>query len=209
MTTAVVIGATGLIGAELVKVLLATPYYETVLLLNRRPSGVDDPRLSERIIDFDAPQLDGVFGEHLYCALGTTSRKAGSQAEQFKVDCEYPTRIATMLRERGTRQMIVVSSIGADTRSLNFYTRTKGQLEENLIALEFNSTVIVRPSFLRGKRSELRTGEAFAIGLLDILSPLMIGSLEKYRAVDARDVARRMVREATSGGTGVRVIEFP
>src|SRR5262249_40713620 len=82
MTTAAVIGSTGLVGTELVKVLLATPYYNSVLVLNRRPAAAAHPKLSEQIIDFDAPDLEGVFAEHLYCALGTTLRRAGSHAAQ-------------------------------------------------------------------------------------------------------------------------------
>lgn len=208
MTTAVVIGSTGLVGAELVKVLQASAYYSSVLLLNRRPSGVSDPKISERIIDFDAPNLDGVSGEHLYCALGTTLSKAGSKAAQFKIDCEYPTTIATLLKRQGTRQTILVSSVGANAHATNFYTRTKGQLEENIIALGFNSTVICRPSFLIGARSEFRTGEEVAILALNLLSPFMVGGLRKYRGVDARTVAERMVREAISGAVGVRFVEF-
>lgn len=208
MTTAVVIGSTGLVGSELVSVLLASPYYSSVLLLNRRLSGLSHAKLSERIVDFDAPNLDGVFGEHFYCALGTTLRKAGSKEAQFKVDYAYPAAIAVLLKQQNTRQMILVSSIGADSAASNFYLRTKGQLEQKIIALGFNSTVIVRPSVLVGARSEFRAGERAGILLLKALEPLMFGGLRKYRGVNAREVAERMVKEATSGLTGVRVVEF-
>lgn len=208
MTTAIVLGSTGLVGSQLIRELQAAPYYSSVVLLNRRPSGYSGTTISERIIDFDAPDLNGISGEHLYCALGTTLRKAGSKAAQFTIDCEYPTTIATRLRERGTKQVILVSSIGANAGASSFYLRTKGQLEENIIGLGFESTVICRPSVLIGERIESRPGEKAAALLLKILSPLLLGALRKYRGVQASDVAARMVREAQASARGVRIIEF-
>lgn len=207
MRTAIVLGSTGLVGSELVKLLTGSDFYGSVLLLNRRASGHNHPKLSERIIDFDAPVLDGVRGEDLYCAIGTTLRKAGSKAAQFTIDCEYPTTIARLLREQGTKQMLLVSSLGADASASNFYLRTKGTLEQNLIGMRFETTVILRPSLLLGDRGEVRTGEAIAAAVMRVLSPLMIGALRKYRGVDARKVAERMVTEAKRASAGVRIIE--
>lgn len=206
--TAVVIGSTGLVGTELVKRLLATSFYSSVLLLNRRPSQHVHPKISERIIDFDEPNLSGVSGEHLFCALGTTLHKAGSKSAQFRIDCEYPTTIATLLKKQGTRSMILVSSVGANAKAANFYTRTKGQLEQNIIALGFENTVICRPSFLIGTRSESRTAENAALAMLNVVSPFMIGGLSRYRGIEASRVAECMVREATGGVSGVRFLEF-
>lgn len=206
--TAIVMGSTGLVGSELVKSLQASPHYNSVLLLNRRPSGYAQPKISERIIDFDAPHLAGVSGEDLYCALGTTLRKAGSKAVQHKIDCEYPTTMATRLRNQGIKQIVLVSSVGADASAANFYLRTKGQLEENIIGLGFESTVILRPSFLIGKRTDVRLGEKAALLLMKVLSPFMLGALRKYRGIEASKVAAHMVREATSGAAGVRFVEF-
>lgn len=208
MTTAIVLGATGLVGSELVNVLQVTPFYSSVQLLSRRPSGHAHPRISERIIDFDAPKLDGISGTHLYCALGTTLKKAGSKAVQFRIDCEYPTTIATQLKNQGVTRMILVSSVGADAHANNFYLRTKGQLEANLIALGFESTAIFRPSILLGRQTEFRFGEHAAMLLLNVLSPLMLGPLSKYRGIDARRVAERMVQVAQSDVRGVRYFEF-
>ncbi len=207
MRTALVLGSTGLVGSELVKLLTTTDFYSSVLLLNRRASGYAHPKISESIIDFDAPALDDIRGEDLYCALGTTLRKAGSEAAQFKIDCEYPTTIARRLREQGTGQILLVSSVGADPQASNFYLRTKGQLEENIIGLGFESTVIVRPSLLLGARGDFRAGEVAASLVMKVLSPLMLGSLRKYRGIEASKVAARMVKEAKSGTAGVRIIE--
>lgn len=208
MKTAIVLGATGLIGSELVKLLEVSPYYSSVLLLNRRPSPYTGTKVLERIIDFDAPDLDGVSGDHLYCAMGTTLKNAGSKAAQFKIDCEYPTTIATRLKSQGVTRMLLVSSVGANASASNFYLRTKGQLEANLIGLGFESLAIFRPSFLVGQRPEMRTGEGGANLLLKVLSPIMVGALSKYRSINASTVAASMVQIAQSGQTGTRIIEF-
>lgn len=208
MTTAIVLGSTGLIGSHLVRELRAAPSYRSIVLLSRRASAHAGGKISERIIDFDAPDLDGVSGEHLYCALGTTLRSAGTKAAQFKVDCEYPTTIATRMRERGTTQMLLVSSIGADPRARSFYLRTKGQLEQNVLGLAFDGTVICRPSILVGERAESRVAERVAAAVMGVASPIMVGRLRKYRPVEASEVASRMVREAQAGMTGVKIVEF-
>lgn len=208
MSTAIVLGASGLIGSELVSLLRASPYYRNVLLLSRRSSAAASDKIEERIIDFDAPDLSGITEGHLFCALGTTLRQAGSEAAQFRIDCEYPTAIATRLRTQGVQRMILVSSVGASTTASNFYLRTKGQLEANIIALGFESTSIVRPSLLLGPRKEFRAGEKVASVFMKLASPFMVGPLRKYHSIHASTVAASMVRLAERGTAGVRVVEY-
>lgn len=207
MKTAVVIGSTGLIGTELVKQLLDNPNYGKLILLNRQPKAAKHPRLEERVINFDAPDLSGLVADDLYCAIGTTLRKAGSKAAQHKIDCEYPTTMAALLKCQGLKQVLVVSSIGADDKSTNFYLRTKGELEKNMIDLDFESTVVLRPSILLGKRNEFRLGEKVGIVLAQLLSPLMQGSFKKYRGVKASKVAAKMIALANSGNKGTVIVE--
>lgn len=207
MKTAVVIGSSGLVGSELIQTLQASPHYDHVLLLNRRTSGMAQTKISERIIDFEAPDLTGVVADDFYCALGTTLRKAGSQAAQYAVDHDYPCRIAAGLKALGVKRIGLVSSVGADARAGSFYLRTKGQLEEAIVALGFEQTVIARPSVLIGKRAEFRFGEEVAISVLRIFSPLLFGGLRKYQGVEARAVARCLVQAVTAGSPGVQVIE--
>jgi uncharacterized protein YbjT (DUF2867 family) len=206
MKTAIVLGSTGLIGSELVPLLEASPHYSSVLLLNRRPSGHASAKVSERIIDFEAPDLVGVTGDDLYCAFGTTRRKAGSEAAQYKVDYEYPALVSELLRGRGVRRMALVSSVGADVKATNFYLRTKGRLERRVIELGFEQTVIARPSFLIGRRTEFRLGEEAAILLGKLLSPFLVGSARKYRGVPASAVARCLVQAMNKDGSGVQFI---
>lgn len=207
MKTAIVIGSTGLVGTELVKELQASSDYSKIVLLSRRSVGFRDSKVVEKIIDFAAPDLAGVSGDDFYCALGTTRRKAGSVAAQYQVDYEYPVNIASRLRAQGVSRVFLVSSVGAKAGSSNFYLRTKGQLEDTIIKLGFEQIVIARPSFLIGRRPEFRTGEEVALRLMKLLSPLMVGTLRKYRGIEASLVARCLVRVAESGGTGVRYIE--
>lgn len=209
MKTAIVLGSTGLVGSELVKLLEASPHYDSVLLLNRRPSShAKQGKVAERVIDFEDPNLDGISGDDLYCALGTTARKAGSEAAQHRVDYEYPVALATRLRNQGVQRLALVSSVGANAQAANFYLRTKGQLEDKLISLGFAQTVIARPSFLLGRRGEYRTGEEAAILLLKLLAPLALGSLRKYRPITADQVARSLVQAAGTGAAGVWVLEY-
>lgn len=207
MKTALLLGSTGLIGSELVERLQAAPHYRSVVLLNRRPSGYRHSKISEKIIDFDAPDLRGVAGDDLFCALGTTIRKAGSQAALRKVDYEYPALFAARLKDQGVKRIALVSSVGANAKAASFYLRTKGQLEETIVGLGFEQTVIVRPSVLIGQRTEFRLGEEVAILLLKLFSPVMLGGLRKYKGIKASTVAAGLVRAVNPGIPGVRIIE--
>lgn len=208
MKTAIVLGSTGLIGSELVRLLVASPLYSSILLLNRRPSSHSHPKVSERIIDFDAPDLAGIAGDDLFIAFGTTLRKAGSQAALQRIDAQYPTAIATGLKQQGIKRIFLVSSVGADMKAAAFYLRTKGQLEQAIIALGFAQTVIARPSFLLGRTGEFRFGEEAAMLAMKLVSPLMIGSLKKYRAIQASQVARSLVQAAASESTGIQLLDY-
>lgn len=207
MKTAIIIGSTGLIGSELLSQLQSSSHYNKIILLNRRSSGIKHEKVEERIINFDAPDLHGISGQDVFCAIGTTLRKAGSKPAQFKIDCEYPSTLAALLKAQGVKQFLLVSSIGADENASNFYLKTKGQLEKNITQLQFENTVIVRPSILLGKRKEFRLGEKIAIVLMQALSPLMLGSFKKYRGVQAAKVAAKMISSANSGVKGLHIIE--
>lgn len=207
MKTAIVIGSTGLVGSELVRQLQSSPQYVRVVLLNRRASGAAQPKIEERTIDFDAPDLTAIAGDDFYCALGTTRRKAGSEEAQYRIDCEYPAMIATRLRNQGVKRVFLVSSLGADAKAGRFYLRTKGRLEERIIGLGFERTVIVRPFFLLGRKTEFRLGEETVLLLAKLFAPFLIGRLRKYQGVEARAVAECLVRAAHADTTGVRWIE--
>jgi len=207
---AVVAGATGLVGHALVRRLLDEPAYGTVTLLVRRSAEIEHPKLRERKVDFDALEQAGIEfgGADVFCALGTTIKKAGSQEAFRRVDYAYPLSLARSAKSQGARQLLIVTSLGANSSSRAFYTRVKGELEEALRALGLPALHLFRPSLLLGERAEFRLGERLMSAALEPLSPLFsIGSLRKYRPVRAESVARAMVRAALRDESGVRVHE--
>lgn len=204
MKTALLLGATGLVGGYLLSQLLEDARYDAVIALTRRPLDLQHPKLQQVIIDFDHPNPAQIRGDDLFCALGTTLRKAGSKEAQYRIDCAYPYEIGKIARQNGVQQYLLVSSIGADAQSSNFYLRTKGDLEEKIKALDFKAFVSARPSFLSGNRSEFRLGERIGIALANLFAPLIP---RKYRAIHARKVAAALIAFANAGLSGMHVVE--
>ncbi len=207
--TAWLAGATGLIGSSLLGELLSDERYERIVALVRRSTGVQHPRLVERIVDFSALNADELGPvQDVFCALGTTIKKAGSPARFREIDFEYPLKLARAAKSTGAGQFLLVSSVGANAQSSNFYLRVKGELEAALQDQGFNSLQIFRPSILVGKRAESRPGERFGIIAGQVIAPLLIGSSRKYRPIRASDVAKAMVAAAHEFSFGVHVHEF-
>lgn len=207
MKTAIIIGATGLIGSVLVEQILESSAYSKVVLLLRKPLSISHSKLVQEGIDFDNLNASKIMGDDLFCAMGTTLAKAGSKEAQYKIDCTYPYEIGKIAKANGVKQYILVSSIGADFSSSNFYLRTKGDLEQKIKSLSFQNFVSLRPSFLLGDRKEFRLGEKIGVIMAKILSPLMIGRLKKYRGIEASTVAKSMQTFANQGLTGVYFVE--
>lgn len=206
MHSAVVIGATGLVGRECVTQLAARPEFERVTAVARRawPGDLQNPRLRAVVIDFDRldEQPDLFRASHVFCALGTTIKQAGSREKFRHVDFGYPLRVAEFARAAGARHFLLVSSVGASPASRTFYLQVKGELEAAVMALGFPSVTVVRPSLLLGERKEFRLGEELAMRLSWAFP-------RTYRAVHVRDVARALVNAAVEDRPGVRVIENP
>ena len=204
--TALVAGATGLTGKHLLEILLADQRYASVHALVRNASLRSHPRLTEHVVDFESlpkmPKADDAF-----CCLGTTIRKAGSQAAFRKVDFDYVLNFARAAKVAGVRRFWVVSALGANPKSAVFYNRVKGEIENALKAMEFDSLYIFRPSFLLGERAEARAGERLGIAVFSVLAPQLIGPASRVRPVDAKAVARAMVLAASGSANGTRVIE--
>ncbi|WP_134685131.1 oxidoreductase [Brevibacillus migulae] len=193
--TALVAGATGLIGGHLVKQLLDNPAYEKIIAISRRPLGLQHEKLDHRLIDFNQlEQADELFQvDSVFCCLGTTIKKAQSQEAFRVVDYEYPLSLGRMAKNHGVSNFLLVSSMGANAQSSIFYSRVKGELEEQLIQLDLPSLHIFRPSLLLGDRQEFRFGEKAGELLAKPLSALLIGKWRKYRPIEAGRVARAMV----------------
>ncbi|QRN95133.1 oxidoreductase [Archangium violaceum] len=202
--TAVVAGASGLVGGSLLDTLLDSPRYREVLSLGRRPLSRQHPKLVQRTVDFarlaeePLPPVDDAF-----CCLGTTIKKAGSQEAFRAVDHDAVLAFARAAKQAGARRFLVVTALGANPRSRVFYNRVKGEVEEALKGLGFESLVILQPSLLLGERAESRPGERAAIVASRVLAPLLrpLGS----RPIEARTVARAMLALALDAPQGVRL----
>jgi uncharacterized protein YbjT (DUF2867 family) len=202
--SALVVGATGVVGSKLVAALLADAEYDTVHALVRRPMAPMHAKLRPHVVDFS--QLDGFTWPRVndvYCCLGTTIKAAGSQAVFRAVDHDYPLAVARGALARGARQFLFVSAMGADAHSSVFYSRVKGELEAAIAALGFHAAIAFRPSLLAGDRAEHRLGERVALALLLPLRGMMP---DRYRPVADTAVARAMVDYAGRGLAGFHVV---
>lgn len=200
-----VLGATGLVGGEVLRQLLAAPGAAPVTALLRRASGQSHPRLVEQVTDFanlDALRLPGF--STVFCALGTTIKIAGSREAFRRIDYDLPLRIARWARSRGADHFLLVSSVGATPNSPNAYLRVKGELERDITTLGYPAVDIFQPSVLLGPRARLRPAEWISKVALQAVPFLLAGSLRKYRAIQARDVAAAMVAAAQSPEPGLR-----
>jgi uncharacterized protein YbjT (DUF2867 family) len=146
--------------------------------------------------------------QDVFSALGTTIRKAGSQEAFRKVDFELPLRAAREALRAGAEQFVVVSSVGADPQSKNFYLRTKGELEAEVAKLPFRAVHILRPSLLIGKRQEFRLGESIATMIAPALDLLALAQLRKYHSMQAEIAGKAMVAAAKQGTSGTSVYEY-
>ncbi len=201
---ALVAGATGLTGGHLLTQLLADANYARVTALVRKVSLPLSPKLAEVIVDFDAlPPLPKA--ADAYCCLGTTIKKAGSQAAFHKVDFEFVVNFARAARRAGAKRFLVISSLGASARSPIFYSRVKGAMENALREIGFEALHIFQPSLILGERSQQRTAEKVGIAAFSAISVLMLGPARKYRPINAETIARAMVKAALSNKRGVNL----
>jgi len=196
--TAIILGATGLVGSHLLMLLLDDDRYEQMTVFLRRPVGFEHPKLIQHIIEFDYSEgwKDLVTGDELFSCLGTTIKAAGSQEVQYRVDYTYQYRFAQMAAEHGVSTYVLVSSSGADPQSKFFYPRIKGELDRDVQKLPFHVIRILKPSVLVGERQEKRMGESLSVVLGNLLTPL-IPSLKKYRPIPASIVAQAMINAVT------------
>lgn len=207
---AFIVGATGLVGNELLLQLLQSDTYDSVTILVRKPISIQHSKLTQKVIPFDElSSYEELFAvQDVYCCLGTTIKKAGSQDAFKKVDYEYPLQAATLSKKQRVDQFIVISAVGANSKSRIFYSRVKGELEDALQRLQFPSLHIFRPSLLLGERKEFRFGEKIASIISPILSPLFIGTFKKYKPIQANELAQAMLRIASSNRKGNNVYEW-
>ena len=190
--TANVIGASGLVGKQLVKLLLENDNFEKVRIFVRRDSGLHHPKLEQQIIDFRNKETwqKHLTGDVLFSALGTTLKQAGSKEKEYEVDFTFNLNFGQTAKENGIENYVLVSSIGADAKSRIFYTRMKGELDETVAKIGFKNLAILRPSSLTGERKEKRMAEIISIPILHFLTRYVF---KKYRPIKDKTVAAAMI----------------
>lgn len=196
--TAIIAGATGLIGKYLVNELSNDPSYTEVKVFNRRKVGYTSDKVIEYVVDFsnEATFANKLVGDHVFCALGTTLKKAANLTEYRFVDHELPVLFAKHSATNGAKKYLLVSSVGASEKSKTFYLRTKGEVERDVTAYGTSVSLIFRPSILLGQRNEQRMAETLGKWIMKPLNYLMVGKIRKYRSIKGLTVAKAMVLAA-------------
>ncbi|AYC28751.1 oxidoreductase [Paenisporosarcina cavernae] len=194
---ALLVGATGLVGNEVLHLLCEREEYAAIHVLSRRELAFSHPKMDVLVKDFDAIEVEDVeIADDFFCCIGTTIKKAGSEDAFEEVDVTFPVKLASFAKKKGMQHMLVISAMGANAESPIFYNQMKGKLEQQLTELSISRLSIFRPSLLKGERDEFRLGETIGNKLLTGLRPFLLGPMKKYRAIEAKQVAIAMVSTA-------------
>lgn len=210
--TAVVLGATGLICQQVVQQLLNDPAFSKIRILVRRQVELSHPKLEVELVNFidlaDYRKKLGT-GDCIFCCIGTTNKQVkGDKAAYRKIDFDIAVNAAKLGKEAGFTDYLLVSAVGANATSSNFYLKLKGEVENAIAAISFQSFHAFRPSMLFGKRAEFRLAEIIGKPVMQALSVLLVGGLRKYRAIEGSAVAKAMVAQAKSGKKGMFVHHY-
>jgi uncharacterized protein YbjT (DUF2867 family) len=206
---ALIIGSTGLIGNELLNILENDNYFDKIELWVRKyTNGNNSNKINTRIIDFNKiSEIEKIEADVVFCCVGTTIKKAKTKEAFRKVDFDIPIDIAMLSEKSKIKKLIIISSLGAEKESKNFYLKTKGEMEFAVSQLNILSIILIRPSMLLGNRNEFRFGEIIGKNIMQILSFLFFGKFRKYKAIHAKTVALAMIKAAKTNFSGIKVFE--
>ena len=204
---AIIIGASGLIGKELLTLLLNHQEFESIKVYVRKPLNIQHHKLTEIITDFSNIQelSNSIDGDVILCCLGSTKSKTPNLIDYRKIDHDYPLFFAKEGLKNGLKQFHLISALGADAKSSNFYTKMKGETEDELKQLSIPSIYIYQPSFLSGNRTENRPLEKVVLFVMKLIDPLLVGGLVKYQSINAITVAKAMINESIKNKKGIFV----
>ena len=201
--TALIAGASGLVGSHLIKLLFESPKYHNVISVGRRHLDLSHSKLIQITTDFGklADHRDELHAQDVFCCLGTTLSKAGSKEAFRKVDYDYPLALAAIAAQNQSEQFLLVSAQGANSQSRFFYNRVKGEVEYSISKLDLPAIHILRPSLLLGPRQERRLGELIAQKTSQFIP--WVGAIKKYKPIPGLIVARAMLHLALKRGSGI------
>ena len=204
---AIIIGASGLIGKELLTLLLNHQEFESIKVYVRKPLNIKHQKLTEIITNFNTIQElnNSIDGDIIFCCLGSTKSKTPDLNDYRKIDHDYPLFFAKEGLKNGLKQFHLISALGADAKSSNFYTKMKGETEDELKQLSIPSIYIYQPSFLSGNRTEKRPLEKVVLLVMKLIDPLLLGGLKKYQSINAITVAKAMINESIKNKKGIFV----
>ena len=202
--SAIVFGATGLIGEHLLQYLLDDSAYGTIIAVVRRDLGFQHPKLTQVFAELHSlAEVEGLLvADHVFCCLGTTRKKTPDLEMYYQIDHDYPVAAARLAKDNGAKAFFLVSAVGANPDASNFYLRIKGETERDVKAVGMAQTHIFRPSLLTGQRKEKRLMETVSEGLLAVINPLLMGGWRRYRSIPAASVATAMAKAAQVGAEG-------
>ena len=205
-----IIGASGLIGSELLQLLLRDDKIKTVKAFVRKPLDIKDQKLREILVNFEHLEdfKDEFQGDSLFCCIGTTRKQTPDLAAYQAIDYGIVLSAANLAKSNQVPQLHLVSAIGADTSSKIFYNRLKGEIEKDLLELDFPNTVIYQPSMLIGKRSESRPAEFIAQKLMPFFDVFLLGKAQKYHSIEAKKVAESMLDNLHKPKDGATILRY-
>ena len=202
---AILLGASGLIGSNLLQQLLIGNHYNEVLVVVRKSLNIQHPKLKQLVVDFDQlqKQASQMQGDVVFCCLGTTRKKTPDKEQYKKIDHQYPIDAAWIAYSNGATQYHLVSALGANANSNVFYAKLKGEVEKDLKTVPFKVIHIYRPSLLDGHRNESRFAEKLMISMMRVLNPILVGPLRKYRSIKVETVATAMLIKSLEDTKGI------
>lgn len=206
--TAIILGATGLTGGLLLQNLLEDDRYEKIKLFSRKSVEIDHPKIEEHLVDLLKlkEEKDKFIADEVFCCIGTTKSKTPKKKHYSSIDRGIPLAAAKLCKANNINTFLVISALGANSKSGVFYNRTKGKMEEEVLEENIPNTYILQPSLIIGERKEKRSSEKIGKIMLNFLNPFFLGTLRKYKSISAESIADAMVKIANSPKLDLRRI---
>ena len=210
MKKAILYGASGLVGSYILDNLLNNANYQQVIIVVRKDLNIQHPKLKTLIGDFNTlPEVvKDIQVDEVFIALGTTQKKTPDKKLYYQIDHDYPILATKLAKENGAKAVFLVSALGANAKSSIFYSKLKGETEQDITSLNLDHTYIFRPSMILGNRKENRPAEKVFIGIFKFINPIFVGGLSKYKGIEATDIAKAMVNSANALNEKVKILHW-